>query len=253
MQQQVRDGRMATIPGKRTGYQWLIRKLFTGSLLLLLLTAPAVVAAETGLDKETYDWKIPALGVLKAPVGLEAVEIKEVRNALKEEKPKVQSGQQAKSSKIAVDKLLDPSHPEAAMELATQLEMDGYQLTMDDGSVYHLAWMLAIRDRTDVGDLQSFFKKELEPEQLLQLDIFQQMLGNKPETYNFMDTKTKSGVKILEFYPLEVRPLADGQSYSLAVRMLAQAEDLKFPLYARAQVFNLGNQLAGAILLTSDS
>ena len=220
--------------------------------LLLVLLAPPAQAAGTSAADGTYPWKIPSLGVLKAPVGLEAAEIKEVREALKPEKPGTPGKTQIKG-KVSVEKILDPAHPEAAVEMAAQLEMDGYQLTMKDDSGYHLAWFLAMRDRNDEGELNLFFKRSLEAEQLLQLDMYRQLLSNSPENYNYTDPKTRTGIKFLEIYPLEDRALEDGRTYTLAARMMVEAENLKFPVFVRLQVYNLGRQLAGAILVTTDS
>lgn len=219
-------------------YRLLVIAMFAFACLVVINSGSCVYAA-------SRDWTVPLLGVFQVPEEFQAAKIKDFKKLADGQKDKliVKQGQAG-----------SPKDKVAAKDWFTTVDLTGYQVTLNDGTAYHLGWIGVLKDSKQIAvEEAAFFEQELPVEQKLILTIAHQMVNSNIQKMVFMDEKTKSGVKLLEMQPIEIVVLDNKKMYAVGVRMLAQSDNLIFPLYGKVYIFNADNHLAGAMLITLDS
>ena len=214
---------------------WMKRIL--SSLLTLLL--PCAMAAAAANDK---DWQVPVLGVFRVPYEFMAAEFPDLKQMLESQKEMLDS-----QAEISIPHAREKLHPE-------QIDFAAYQLTMNDGQAYHLAWLLVLRDRSIMDSQDAmYFDQPLNIEQRVSMIMLQDTLRQNIDQMQYQDPMSGFGLKVLEFDQIALENKGPKHLYAAGVRLLVNYQKFLFPVYARGWVFSSDNRLAAVMLLCTDS
>ena len=145
-------------------------------------------------------------------------------------------------------------------------ETNIYQLAMDDGDVYHVAWLLAMRDkkvldkpandsmhrvltpeeRDKVEEAQNAIKLELLAlnERLKSFQMPAAVPGGKPSLL---------WIQVLGLTPFEYPVLADTQAFGAGLRLLVRTDTLYMPLFLKGYAIAPDSHLSLLAIATADS
>lgn len=211
------------------------QKLIIFSVAFILLSGSA--AAQSG----EKDWLVPVLGKLRVPQEFMAAEFPDLKQVLDEQKDKLDAGRN-----LPIPNAKEKFNPE-------RVDFAVYQLTMNDGQAYHLAWLVVIRDQEKLDkDMAVYFDKPLNIEQRVTAIMTQDELSRNLDKMQYSDP-SGFGVKILGFDQFDFNSIGGKQAYAGGARILINYKEFLFPLYMRGWIFNTGGHAAAALLLATDS
>lgn len=129
-----------------------MKKIARVLLVALFVSLVFVPQADAAFVWSVSEWEIPFIGTMKAPEGFSAVEVKEFRNLIDQEKKKLTDPKKPVTTKpnlpakpelvpagtptLLKDAL--PTDEAAATRRFAQADMAFYHLTMDDGEAIHM-------------------------------------------------------------------------------------------------------------------
>lgn len=209
------------------------------ALLVLIVTAVPVYAASAEAG-----WDVPYVGRMNGPDGFKALDfenwMKELQSALSKNQVKVPGDA---TSQIAKNPFVMPE------------ELRFYQLQVNDGRVYHIAFAMVIRDSKGmIPGVSSFFADTLAAEQSKQL------VG--------MNDKISLGISMMQAYTaqtgfmtlqvLNLKPLtrlkeAPEVIYSLRGRVIFDMKGLITPMFAKGYVLERSGKAVVLVILTNDA
>lgn len=217
--------------------RWLT---FVFLCLFLVTSADTCWADDMSNEK---DWVVPVLGVFKVPKGFMAAEFSDLTKRLDSQKDKFQ----AKAPVL-------PIPQKQGKPVSAKPDVAAYQLTMDDGQAYHLAWLVAVRDTVPLDPAAAeYFNKPLNIQQKVSAVLAHDSIIQTLDKMQYTDPATGAGVKLLELDPLAFQTLNGLQTYGCGARFLITYQNFIFPFYAKGYIFSVNNQSAAIFLITTDS
>jgi len=241
-----------------------MKKMFTILLLAGLMLFSNAPQADAAFEWQVSEWSIPSIGVMKAPIGFSAVEVKDFRNFIDQEKNKLTDPKRPKAAKenkplpavppgtptILSEAL--PADTDAAEKRFLKSDFSLYHLTVDDGEAIHMAWFLAARDGETLPPSVDVFTKELTAEQTEQLDGLKKWVDENINKAQYTDEKNKVSIKLLEMLPLQSLPRQDGKLWTTGARVMITAEDMPFAFFSRIYAMSVDNHLTVGVLAGFD-
>lgn len=208
----------------------------------LFLFAAGGIAAADGVK----EWQVPTLGIFRVPQEFMAAEFPDLKKMIDSQKDKLGS---------QLDSQAELPIPEAKEKLnPDRIEFSIYQLTMNDGQAYHLAWLVAMRDKQPLDEKTAvYFDKALNIEQRAAAIMMQDTLAQNLDQMQYNDPKTGFGIKVLEFDSFDFIRISGKQGYAGGLRFLMNYQDFVFPMYMRGYVFSAQRHAAAILLITTDS
>ena len=240
-----------------------MKKIARVLLVALFVSLVFVPQADAAFVWSVSEWEIPFIGTMKAPEGFSAVEVKEFRNLIDQEKKKLTDPKKPVTTKpnlpakpelvpagtptLLKDAL--PTDEAAATRRFAQADMAFYHLTMDDGEAIHMAWLLAARDGEKLPPNIDFFTKDLDAAQTEKLAELKAWVDANIEKAQYTDPKNKVSIKLLEMLALQPLPMQNGnKAWTAGARVMVTVEGLPFAFFGRVYVLSVDNQLTVAIL-----
>ena len=238
-----------------------MKKILTALLCAGLLLLPSLAAGAIP-DETRATWNVPFLGELKVPEGFAAVEVKDFRQFVDQEKMQSSNRNQAKAGIEQLAKfppgtpvLLQeaiPQSKDSAEERLRQSDFALYHLTLNDGKAIHTAWFLAARDAGNLSENVDLFTKALTPEQSQKLDELKSWIDANIDKAEYKDPKGKVDLKLIEVLPIQPISAGAGQMWTSGARCLITVDDLPFAFFGKVYLLNLGGHLAGGVLAGFD-
>lgn len=206
-------------------------------ICLMLLISGGSVSAATN----EKDWQVPVLGVFRVPQEFMAAEFPDLKKMIDSQKGKLDA-----QAALPIPNAKDKLNPD-------RLDFAAYQLTMNDGQAYHLAWLVVLRDRVELDkETAVFFDKPLDIEQRVSAILAQDKLSQNLDKMQYNDP-SGFGIKVLGFDEFDFGKIAGKQAYAGGVRFLFNYQDFLFPFYARGWIFNSSGHGAAVLLVCTDS
>ncbi len=246
-----------------------MKKVSTVLIIALLLVCANLPRAYAAFEWPVAEWKIDFIGTMKTPDGFSAVEVKDFRNFIDQEKKNLLNPKKGKTDKAKPDSASKqmpevpagtptiltealPKDTEAAKKRFLKSDFAMYHLSMDDGQAIHTAWFLAFRDGEAMPEAVNVFSRELTPEQTEKLTEFQKWVDENLHKAQYTDEKNKVSMKLLEVMPLQSLPLQGGKIWTAGGRVVITAEGMPFAFFARAYAMSIDHRLAVGILAGFD-
>lgn len=242
-----------------------MNKLLTAWLLAGLCLLFPLTAAAAAPDETQVAWNISFVGDLKMPAGFAAVEVKDFRKLVDDEKnrpplPAKTDKTKAKPEKPvkfpdgAPDLLKDavPSDKDSLEDRLRRSDFALYHLTLDDGKSIHLAWFLAARDGDPIPAKIDFFSKEITPEQERKLDELKTWIDANIDKARYDDPKGKVSMKLLEVLPIKAVPAGGKQLWTTGARCLVTADEMPFAFYGKTYLLDVDGHLVVGVLAGLD-
>lgn len=133
------------------------------------------------------------------------------------------------------------------------LDMQAYQVTFNDGSAYHLAWMLFFKDTKQMtDDEREMFAREITEEKKQEVRRLMADLNNNIAK-SFVDPKSKLGFQLIELGAVEFPEVNRDQAFAGGARCLITSDNLVFPMCGKAYIFNAGGYMAVTMLVALDA
>lgn len=145
-------------------------------------------------------------------------------------------------------------------------ETNIYQMAMDDGDVYHVAWLLAMRDKKVLDKpANDSMHRILTPEERDKAEEAQNAIKIELITLNErlksfqMPAATPGGkpsllwIQVLGLTPFEYPVLADTQAYGAGLRLLIRTDTLYMPLFLKGYAIAPDSHLSLLAVVTADS
>ena len=232
------------------------------TVLLAFVYLPQAVAAT---DDAAAAWNIPFFGDMKVPAGFSAVEVKDFRKFVDQEKKT--ASDPAKSDKTSATRTITATLPEGtpsllkdaipADESTVMLRLRKsdfalYHLTLDDGNAIHMAWFLAAKDGEKMPSSVDVFSKELTADQSRKLDELKSWIDANIDKAQYTDPKNKVSMKLIEMMLIQVMPMSAGQMWTAGARALVTVDDMPFAFFGRAYVLSLDGHLSVGLLAGFD-
>jgi len=186
-------------------------------------------------------WEVPFLGVMKGPAGFTVVDLEQW---MKQLEPALNPVNVQKEGITAV-----PMSKFDKMQLPPEVKI--YQLQVDSGNAYHIAWALVFKDNKPAAvNVAGYFA----PAQQEFIDKINGMLQVGMKEIENQSEKTG----IVKVKVLNLAPVArlDGSSevvYSVGGRLIIDSKGMIIPLYMKNYFFNREGKLVSATIVTSDS
>lgn len=233
---------------KRTGY--LLSALLGGFLLLL-----PVATGECYFTTRYQSVAIAPVGQFLLPVDLAVTPL-----------PK-SWGSSEVGSKLDSDELTAAKQAlgEDKIKEFENYDTTMYQLTIDDGESYRVAWLVALHDKRILNkEAKDAMKEILTPEAKMRLESAQnaiQMelitLNEKLKTSLPTDKKGEKAsqlqLKVLGLTPFEYPVLNGTQGYGVGMRLLVLTDVLHLPFFVKGYAMGPDGHLSMLVLLTMDS
>jgi hypothetical protein len=234
-------------------------------LLTLALVMTNLPAASAAFEWPVPEWNIPFVGTMKTPDGFSAVEVKDFRLFIEQEKkdlltPKKPAATKPKTAKpekpfpelpadlppILTETV--PTDPDALTKRFLKSDFALYHLSMDDGEAIHSAWFLIARDGDEMPANIDVFKTELAPEQLAKLDELKKWADDNIHKAQYTDAKNKVSLKMLQMLPIQAYNRENGKLWTTAGRAMITVEDMPFAFFARVFALSVNNHLTVGVL-----
>lgn len=242
-----------------------MKKIINVLLLLVLVLFAYLSCAFAAPDDSSSVWNISFIGDMKVPAGFSAVEVKDFRAFVEQEKKtgsdssakKQPTTKPAKPTAVPEDaptllKDAIPADQDAVLQRLRKSDFGMYHLTLDDGNAIHMAWFFAAKDGEKMADSVNVFDKELTAEQTQKLDEFKAWVDVNADKAQYTDPKNKVNMKMIEMLPIQVLPMNGGQMWTAGARALITAEDMPFAFFGRAYVLSLDGHLTLGVLVGFD-
>ena len=234
-------------------------------VLTLFLALTNISSAWAAFDWPVPEWNIPFVGTMKTPDGFSAVEVKDFRTFIDQEKkdllkPKKPTPAKTKPSKpdppfpelpVDLPPILTetvPTDPDALTKRFLKSDFALYHLSMDDGEAIHTAWFLIARDGDEIPANADVFKTELAPEQLAKLDDLKKWVDDNIHKAQYTDAKNRVSLKMLQMLPIQAYNRENGKMWTTAGRAMITVEGMPFAFFARIYALNVDNHLTVGVL-----
>lgn len=208
--------------------------------LILAAGAPAVSAAAS----ERVPWKVEHIGTFYVPGDWQAVQIdlkKELTNGQKPE------------DVLKVATVDPPNGMAKPADKFDSLDVQVYQVTLNDGEAYHLAWLMFLRSTKKMTrEEKRFFSEEMIEEDKVKLKRFVSGINSNTQQIAFDDPQRKAGFTLIEMAPVEFLKMNKKPAFAGGGRMLISSDGMIFPLYGKGYVFDAKGYSAAALLVTLD-
>ena len=143
-------------------------------------------------------------------------------------------------------------------------DMETYQLAFDDGETYHVAWLMALRDKRPLNkEAAEMMKKILTPEEKSNMEQAQvaikvELMGLNEKLKNLQAEKpgeasARMWIKVLGLTPVEHPLVANTQGYGAGLRVLLRTNTLHVPLFVKGYAMGPDNHLSILAFVTLDS
>jgi hypothetical protein len=232
------------------------------TLALVLTNSPSAWAA---FEWPVSEWNIPFIGTMKTPDGFSAVEVKDFRLFIDQEKkdllkPKKTTPTTTKPSKAespfpelpsGLPPILTetvPTDPDALTKRFLKSDFALYHLSMDDGEAIHTAWFLVARDGDEIPANADVFKTELAPEQLAKLDELKKWVDDNIHKAQYTDAKNRVSLKMLQMLPILSYNRENGKLWTTAGRAMITVEGMPFAFFTRVFALSVDNRLTVGVL-----
>ena len=242
-----------------------MKKTVNALLLLVLVLFAYLPCAYAAAEDPAAVWNISFIGDMKVPAGFSAVEVKDFRAFVDQEKKTVSDSAKTKQPSTKPAKpatvpegapplLKDaiPADQEAVMQRLSKSDFGLYHMTLDDGNAIHMAWFFAAQDGEKMLDAVNVFDKELTAEQTQKLDELKIWVDANIDKAQYNDPKKNVSLKLIEMLPIQVLPMKAGQMWTAGARALITAEDMPFAFFGRAYVLSLDGHLTVGVLVGFD-
>ena len=247
-----------------------MRKLSIVLLLAVFVVFANIPQVYAAFEWPVSEWKIPFIGRMKTPEGFSAIEVKDFRNYIDQEKQKLTDPKKAKTDKSkpgvgnkplpevpagtpAILKEALPKDSEAAAKRFQKSDFSMYHLSMDDGEAIHTAWFLVARDGENMPPNADVFTADLTPEQAQKLDEAKKWMDENIHKAQYTDEKTKVSMKLLQMLPVQALQSDKGKIWTTACRAMITVEEMPFAFFARVYAMSIDNKLTVGILAGFDS
>lgn len=223
---------------------------------ILLLTGTSTVFA---VDGERVSWKVEDIGTFLVPAEWQAAKLNLNRQLLDGKKP-----EDILKSAVEGDTPSTPEGKPPAVEgepkdvmkpagILSSHNIQAYQITLNDGTAYHIAWLLFINDTKKMTrEEKEFFAQDITEEQKTKIKGFMRNINRGPIPLSYEDPQTKIGFKLVEMVPVEFLKINKRQAFAGGGRVMVTSDGLAFPLYGKGYVFNAKGCIAMALLVTFD-
>ncbi|EGO65787.1 hypothetical protein [Acetonema longum] len=151
-------------------------------------------------------------GVFKVPKAFQAAEFTSLRELLNARKEQSLDNQ----SQAALN---FPGGNKNGLDV-NGIDFAAFQLSLNDGNSYHLAWLLALQDKRTIKPGEDYFSQQVTLQQKNQAILLHDSINNNISQWQFNDPKTGAGFKILEVPPFEFITVNKKQAYSGSARFL---------------------------------
>jgi len=141
----------------------------------------------------------------------------------------------------------------APREKLSSLNFQVYQVTLNDGAAYHLAWVIFCSDTNKMTpEEREIFLQDITEEQKVRIRRLVSDLNRDSTLKSFTDPKSNITFRLLELTPVEFVKMNRKQAFAAGGRMLITVDKLVFPLYSKGYVFDTRGRMACAFLVTLD-
>lgn len=225
----------------------VLMKLFFVRLLCCMAGVFLFINPAYAAQVDEIQWKVPFLGVMKGIDGFTVVEMEQWLQELEPTLSAAQGKKDGKMSSVDIPKL-------GKLQLPEEIKM--YQLQVDSGNAYHLAWAIVFKDKENEKNktkMESYFTTEQEQEQNQFLNEMNGILFQGIQVLEKESAKTGLvKVEVLNLMPLDKLNGSSEVIYGVGGRMIVNIKGLVIPFYAKAFFLNRENRLVSAIVLTQD-
>lgn len=193
-------------------------------------------------------WDVPLLGVMQGPEGFAVVD---VETWIQQLEPILSANMKKKDKSVPgadIGKIAKEKWPP---------ELKVYQLQVNSGNAYHLAWALIFEDKgKKIAQLDNFFTKEQEmakDQEKFVAELNGILLeGIKKVEEGFEETGFVT-VAVANLVPLSQMAGSSEIIYTLGGRLIINSKGMIVPLYGKAYFLNRGGKLISAIIVTPDA
>ena len=242
--------------------RFLFMTAIVAAIFLQASVFSAVFAAPSLVQGE---WKIEFLGTMNVPIGFSAVEVKDFKKFMEQEKnaaanknkptPATAPGKPTAPAGSTAPDFFPADFPldkNKAMDRLNKVDFALYHLTMDDGEAIHMAWFLAAIDGEAMPAEVDIFSKELTPDQSKKLDDLKEWVDANKSKAQFTDPTGKMNFKLLDMLPFEVLQQGNQKMWTVGGRALFTVDEMPFAFFTRVYAFPVNNRLAGGVLFGLD-
>jgi len=193
-------------------------------------------------SNDSRQWDVPFLGMMIGPEGFTAVDMEQYMQQLE---PILNANMQKKDGNIPVAKVGGLEK----MQLPPEIKV--YQLQVEQGNIYHIAWAVAFEDKgNSAAPIDNYFTREQER-------FMEEMNGLLLTGIKKVEEESeKTGffkVRVLNLMPLSQLEGSTEVIYTVGGRLIVDSKGLIAPLYGKAYFLNRGGKLASAIIFTTDA
>ena len=234
-------------------------------LLTLVMVMTNIPSAWAAFEWPVSEWNVPFVGTMKTPDGFSAVEVKDFRLFIEQEKkdllnPKKTAATKPKAAKpdtpfpelpAGLPPILTetvPTDPDALTKRFLKSDFALYHLSMDDGEAIHSAWFLIARDGDEIPANVNIFTADVAPEQLAKLDEVKKWVDDNIHKAQYTDEKNKVSLKMLQMLPIQAYNRETGKMWTTAGRAMITVEGMPFAFFTRVFALSIDNHLTVGIL-----
>lgn len=240
-----------------------MKKMTRILLGVLFFSTACFSSASAAFVWPVQEWKIPFLRTMNTPDGFSAIEVKDFRAFVEQEKKKLSDPKKAKKTgagkSVPTDlipagspdivKEVLPADEEAAVQRFLKSNFALYHLSVDDKEAIHVAWFLLFRDGEKLPEKLDVFTKDIDPKQTEQLAELKKWVDDNIEKAQYTDEKNKVSVKLLEMMPLQPLPMqSGGKLWTTGGRVLITVDGMPFAFFSRLYALNVEGHLVIAAL-----
>lgn len=193
-------------------------------------------------------WTIPFLGIMEGPQGFSAVNLetwmKETTASMRSQKQDAKSPANLPNTPVNyLNQSLLPKN------------LNLYQLQLNDGKVYHLAWSIVIKDTQNIyPDYAKYFYQFTNDDQTKDLkDLNKKINGFIALAQTEAKKAGNMNIEVLDLKPLSLMPNTKETVYSISGRIIMEANGLMCPFYAKTYFFERSGKSVVILLLASDA
>ena len=187
---------------------------------------------------ERVPWPVENVGTFYVPAAWQAEKID--FNKMMTEGPSPEDILQAVPAVASRDKL-------------NTLNFQVYQVTLNDGAAYHLAWLIfSVDTKKMTPEERKIFLQDITEEQKAHIRRLASDLNGDSTLKSFTDPKSNTTFRLVELSPVEFVKMNKKQAFAAGGRMMITADKLVFPLYGKGYLFDTRGRMACALLVTLD-
>ncbi len=189
-------------------------------------------------------WDVPFLGVMKGMDGFTVVDIEQWAEEIGPALKAVQGKKDGNIADIDLAKLNEIQFP---------VEIKVYQLQVDTGNAYHLAWAIVFKEKENENNKRKITAYFAENQEKF-LNEMNKVLFQGIQILEVESGKTGlAKVKVLDVAPLSKLDGSEEVIYTMGGRMIIDSKGLIFPVYGKGFFLNREERLVSAVILTQDS